>query len=231
MPYAWRLTLAGILTVMGMGCMTGKYERPREKTEWTISYRYDTDNAALPRALLVGDSICNHYQPYVASALAGAATVSFYASSKCVTDRSYPKELRLFLEESDYAVIHFNNGLHSLSTPPKEWEKALRQTFRLVRRTRPDAALIWCSSTPTRNAEQTETVKALNRIGAKVAAEFGAETNDLFALMDPCDRDQHWTDACHFTQDARKMQAEQVAAAIRAALANRDARKGKGERP
>jgi hypothetical protein len=42
--------------------------------------------------------------------------------------------------------------------------------------------------------------------------------DDLFALMDPLDRNVFWVDTYHYIEDAKKMQAKQVADYVRAAL-------------
>ena len=194
------------------------YERPREAVEWTTTYVYNAPEKGLPRILLVGDSICRGYEKFVRNDLAGAAFLSSYATSKCVTDRSFLRELSFILGEYDYDVVHFNNGVHCLNTPPEEWEKSLRAAFDLVRKEKPGARIIWCSSTPLKDAESTAIVRVLNEIGEKVAKEYGLPVTDLFSLMDPLDRNEHWTDKYHFKTDAKSQQGQQVVASIRATL-------------
>jgi hypothetical protein len=211
------IPLVGAL-LLGMAAQEEAYRHPKEATEWIVSYHYNANESALPRVLLIGDSICNQYNEYVHGELTGTAYVSFFATSKCCTDRTYLDALRFVLNESDYAVIHFNNGLHSLDTPPDEWEKGLRGAFKLIREMKPTAKVVWCSSTPVKDAADTEKVVVLNKIGEKVAEEFGAPTDDLFELMNPLDRAKYWQDKFHFNDDAKKMQAKQVAATVRTAL-------------
>ena len=129
--------------VAGVCCATGllsaqeqpktRVEHPRESTEWIVSYAYNASDAKLPRVLLVGDSICNGYNKEVCEELAGTAYVTFFATSKCVCDKSYLRSLALFLDESDYAVVHFNNGLHSLSSDRQDWELCLRVAIKLIK--------------------------------------------------------------------------------------------------
>ncbi|MCX6994024.1 MAG: SGNH/GDSL hydrolase family protein [Kiritimatiellaeota bacterium] len=209
---AWLFILMGGIAIMTAGA------RQRESTEWVNITSYNANDNKLPRVLLVGDSICNQYQSFAKDELAGNAYVSFYATSKCVTDRSYLKELSYILEEYDYTVIHFNNGLHSLTTDPAEWEAGLRAAFKLLKEKGGNAKIIWVSSTPLKDPALTEKAKALNAIGARLAAENGFPVNDLFALMDPLDRSIYWADTYHFTNDGKKMQAKKVAAIIRAVL-------------
>ena len=190
----------------------------REGTEWMTSYAYNANNTSLPRVLLVGDSICNGYQTFVRDELAGTANVSFYATSKCVTDATYLKALSFMLEEYDYKVVHFNNGLHSLSTDRKAWESGLVAALNLIKEKGKGAKIIWATSTPLKSPDLTAEAKELNLIADRVMQVNNIPIDDLFALMDPLDRNIFWTDTYHYREDARKMQAKQVADSVRMAL-------------
>lgn len=198
-------------------------ERAREATEWDTAYWYNATDNKLPRILLLGDSICNGYQSSVRDALAGVAYVSFWATSKCTSDRSYLKQLAYILEEYDYSVIHFNNGLHSLTSDRVEWETGLRNALKLIKEKGKGAKVIWATSTPLKDPALTEKARELNTIAARVMKEEGIPTNDLFALMDPLDRNKIWTDTYHYNADGRKLQATQVSEHIRAVLGGKTA--------
>lgn len=193
-------------------------EHPREGTEWIVSYAYNASDNKLPRVLLVGDSICNGYSKEVCDDLAGTAYVTFFATSKCVCDKSYLRSLALFLDEYDYAAVHFNNGLHSLSSDRQDWETCLRAAVKLIKAKGKGAKIIWASSTPLKDPALTAKAKELNAIAARVMADEGVPTNDLFALMDPLDRATQWSDTYHFKGEAKKLQAKAVGDSIRKAL-------------
>lgn len=193
-------------------------KKQREATEWVVSYWYNADNSNLPRILLIGDSICNGYQEMVNKELDGTVYTSFYASSKCITDHTYLSQLAFMLDEYDYAVIHFNNGLHSLNTRPAEWKAGLQTAVKLIKEKSKGAKIIWASSTPLKNPDITAKVEALNEIAEKVMKENDIPTNDLFALMDVMDRNKFWIDKFHFTDNAKEIQAKQVSDFIRKAL-------------
>jgi len=193
-------------------------EHPREATEWIVSYAYNATDTHLPRVLLIGDSICNGYNKEVCQELAGTANVTFFATSKCVCDKSYLRSLAFFLDEYDYAVIHFNNGLHSLSSNRQDWEACLRASIRLIKEKGKGAKIFWASSTPLKDPKLTEKARELNAIAARVMTEAGIPTNDLFALMDPLDRETHWSDTFHFKGEAKKLQAKAVGDCVRKAL-------------
>ena len=169
-------------------CPVFENVRGHENVEWQIAYAFHlTDGKKnLPRVLLVGDSICN-----------------------------YMKFLSLYLDEAKYDVVHFNNGLHSLQTPTEAYAKCVRSAMELIRSKQPQAKIVWCSSTPLKDADKTAKAKELNEAAAKVVAEIGGiETNDLFALLDPLDRDTNWRDVFHHKKETCNMEARQVADAV-----------------
>ena len=195
-----------------------RVERQREAIEWSMTYWYNATDTQLPRILLIGDSICNGYHGFVRDELDGTAYTSFWASSRCVTDRSYIKELTYLLDEYAYAVIHFNNGLHSLDTDRATWEAALDDVIAVLKAKGRGAKLVWASSTPLTDPALTAKARELNAIAARVMAKHGIPTNDLFALVAPMGKEQ-WSDVFHYHEPAKRLQAKQVAAAVRAQLA------------
>ena len=200
-------------------CPVSTNMRGHENTEWSIYYGFHlTDaNRGLPRVLLVGDSICNGYQRDVAQILAGKMNVSYWVSSYCVTSPGYLKRLALCLDEAKYDVVHFNNGLHSLGTPTDDWAKGLEAALNLIRARQPSARIIWTTSTPLKDAKRTEKARALNAAAADIVKRLGnIATDDLFALLDPLDREQNWSDTYHHKPPVRKKEADQVAASVMA---------------
>ena len=206
-----------LLSSLVLSLAAGAAERQREGTEWSVTYAFDANQTKLPRVLLIGDSICNGYNGLVKDELAGAAYTSFWATSKCASDRSYLKELSFILAEYDYAVIHFNNGLHSLDTDRAAWEASLREVVRTLKEKGRGAKLVWASSTPLKDPALTAKAKELNAIAARLMQESGIPTDDLFGLMDPQDR-ALWSDTFHYHEAGRRLQAKQVADSVRPLL-------------
>ena len=194
---------------------TGLSAKPREKYEWSRMWWNEANDESLPRVLLIGDSITEGYQGFVAEELRDVAHVGYWTSSKCVSDRSYLALLRYVLDEYPYAVIHFNNGLHSLDADRGEWVEGLRGAFRLLRERRNGAQVIWGTSTPLRPMELTAISAELNALAAPLVSEMGWPTDDLFGLMNHDDRATEWSDDFPFHEAARRRQAKQVADMIR----------------
>lgn len=202
-------------------CPVSENVRGHENVEWSRAYAYGLTDATkdLPRVLLVGDSICNGYQERVRELLKGKMNVSYWISSYCVTSPAYLPLLSVYLDEAKYDVIHFNNGLHSLGTPTAAYKNGVRTAIELIRRRQPQAKTVWCSSTPLKDAEKTAKCRELNAAAAQVVAELGGiATNDLFALLDPLDREENWSDVYHHKPPLRAKEAEHVAESVLSAL-------------
>ena len=101
-------------------------------------------NAALPKVLILGDSISIGYTPYVQSILKGKADVVRPLNKKggaenCQGTTRGKTELDRWLGDTKWDVIHFNFGLHDLkhvdttgknSKDPNDPQQADVKTYR-----------------------------------------------------------------------------------------------------
>ena len=184
--------------------------RVREGIEWSITDAYNATAAGFPRVLLIGDSICNGYNGKVREMLEGRVNVSFWASSKCVTDPDYFRELDFMLDAYPYDAVCFNNGLHSLSTDRTEWDAAYRAAVDFIQAKLPDAKLSLTLSTPLKDVKLTAVSASLNETVVRLAQEKKLPVIDLFAAMDGLEREEFWSDTYHFRAPAIEMQAKVI---------------------
>lgn len=195
----------------------------REPIDWTVfrAYHRADAKADLPRVLLIGDSICNGYEGAVAKRLEGVANVTFLATAKACTSRGYFTLLETALDLEEYAVVHFNTGLHGGSGPLHEWGFALDRAMALIERKAPRARRVWVSSTPQRNLGTSGRIAARNEVARDIAKRRGWRENDLFALMDSHveDRAAIWGDMLHFSGAGVAIQADRIAQIVREELA------------
>ena len=197
--------------------------RKHENVEWSVSYAYHLSDASkdLPRIFLVGDSICKGYQDKVRKKLEGSAAVTYWASSYCVTSSNFLRFLEVYLDEAEYAVVHFNNGLHSLRSDIVDYTNMLSAAFSLIKNKCPRAKIVWASSTPLNTDDTTNSAKviALNAAADKLVSGIsGVATNDLFALMNPLDRFTYWNDVCHYKDVGYELLASQVVEKVAAEM-------------
>jgi len=186
-----------------------------------------TDDPALPRVLLIGDSISIGYTPAVREALSGKANVH-RAPTNCGPTIRGLESLDEWLGDGRWDVIHFNWGLHDLKfmddgkrqVPLDEYEKNLNEL--VVRLKKTGAKLIWCSTTPVPEGcsppRTDEDVLAYNAVAKKIMEAGGIAIDDLYAFALPKLRQIQLPANVHFTPEGSAVLAEQVAQSILASL-------------
>lgn len=197
-----------------------------------------TDDPALPRVLLIGDSISIGYTVDVQKALAGKANVHRIPTNGGPTTRGL-ESLDVWLGESKWDVIHFNWGLHDLKyvdaknqlvevskgkyqVPLDEYEKNLTQIVKRLEKT--GAKLIWRNTTPVpegANGRVPGDAVKYNSVAAKIMAAHQIPTDDHYAFVKPRMEELMLPANVHFNQAGYAALGNQAAAAIEQALATK----------
>lgn len=198
----------------------------REKIEWLDLWQPDSDRVelAIPRVLLIGDSISVGYGSIVDQQLAGRASVSRLSTSRFIADPVFGDELLLVLRRTKFAMIHFNNGLHGFENSEALYAEHVSRILNKIAEIQPQAKMILATSTPQRDPEnrmafhsRAERIQQRNQILCAAAAERALPINDLYALV--LEHPEYYVpDAIHFNETGRKVQGRVVAKAIEAML-------------
>lgn len=192
------------------------------------------DVPGLPRVLLIGDSISMGYTVDVRELLKGKANVHRIPANGGPTTNGL-KNIKTWLGDSKWDVIHFNWGLHDLKyiqddpskrADPKapgahpqvvlaDYEKNLAELVKTMQAT--GAKLIWCNTTPVPAGSdgrvEGDELK-YNEAAARVMKAANIPTNDLraHALAKP---DAQLPDGnVHYSPEGSRYLAEKVAAVI-----------------
>lgn len=197
------------------------------------------DVPGLPRVLLIGDSISMGYTVPVRELLKGKANLHRIPANGGPTTNGL-KNLKAWLGDSKWDVIHFNWGLHDLKyivddpskradpkapgahvqVPLADYEKNLRELAAQLKAT--GAKLIWCSTTPVIEGSEGRIARdevRYNEAAARVMKEAGIPTDDLWTHANAKLKEIQLPNGnVHFTDDGSKYLAEKVAAEILAAL-------------
>lgn len=191
------------------------------------------DEPALPRVLLIGDSISMGYHGATVAALKGKAHVQRPKTNCGPTTRGL-QQLGEWLGQGNWDVIHFNWGLHDLKyidqrgqmdlkgkqqVPPAEYEKNLQELVRRLKTT--GAVLIFATTTPVPKGAGGRIpgdAAAYNKIALKVMKENGVSVDDLYALAAPQLEKIQRPANVHFTPEGSKVLAAQVADSVLNAL-------------
>ena len=188
------------------------------------------DDPALPRVLLIGDSISIGYTLPTRALLAGKANVHRPATNCGNTTRCL-RCIDEWLGNEHWDVIHFNFGIHDIKcpkrdgvnkTPVDQYKKNLQQIVARLKKT--GATLIWCSTTQSPEpvcGAPAEDFVTYNAAAKEVMEENGIQINDLYAFSLPRLKEIQIPVNSHFHAKGSKVLAGQVAASIRAALGRR----------
>ena len=200
------------------------------------AFSFVEEDPALPRVLLIGDSISIGYTPAVRELFAGKANVLRIPENGGPTTKGLEK-LKAWLGAGKWDVIHFNWGLHDLKrlidgkkdvrgewqVSPEDYERNLDKLVGRLKAT--GAKLIWAATTPVPEGAagriQGEALEA-NAIAAKVMKKYGVPINDLYAHVAPHLAEYQRPKDVHFTPEGSAFLAKHVAAAILEALGDND---------
>ena len=195
-----------------------------EEYEWSNSWWDCANDAALPRVLLIGDSISCGYGPVVTKLLEGHVHVDRLGTSRSINDPVLLKETTIMLGEYRYTAIHFNNGLHGSHLSGPAYAAALREYVQLLQRQGCGAKLIWGASTPITNpgdaktlAENNSVVTTRNALAAAIMNETSIPVNDLYqAVVGKVELRS--PDGYHYNADGYSLLGQVVADALKPAL-------------
>jgi hypothetical protein len=195
-------------------------EVKRENIEWLDVWLPNSNDHALPRVLLMGDSITRGYYSKVEANLKGRAYVGRLTTSKSLGDPALLDEVALVLRQIKFDVIHFNNGLHGRAYTEEEYAAAFPDLIATLRRHAPGARLIWATTTDVRVARNVEQVDPMtarvlrrNELTAAMAKREKIPINDLLAVIKD-HPEYHAQDGVHFNETGSELLARQVAAEV-----------------
>jgi lysophospholipase L1-like esterase len=162
----------------------------------------ETKEVALPKVLIIGDSISMGFTPHVSRQLEEKAAVTHNRGNAKHTSEGLAK-LDQWIGKTDWDVIHFNWGLWdlcyrhpeskvqghrdkvngTLTTTLEQYEKNLEQLVSRLENT--NAKLIWANTTVVPEGEagrvQGDDVK-YNEVAARIMKNHGIIINDLHSL-------------------------------------------------
>ncbi len=181
------------------------------------------DDPALPRVLLIGDSVSRGYTAAVRKALAGKANVH-RAPANCGPTASGIKNIDAWLADhpggGKWDVIHFNFGIHDRGTPVADYTARLEQLVQRMKQT--NAKVIWASTTPIPdNPERKQTAASIverNAAAAEVMQKHGVAVDDLFGFITPRLAEMQRPKDVHFKDEGYDMLGQKVAESVADAL-------------
>jgi len=212
--------------------------KPSAKRPPNPAFAKVQDVPGLPRVLLIGDSISIGYTVAVQELLKGKANVHRIPTNGGPSSNGVAN-IKEWLGDSKWDVIHFNFGLHDLvymgpdgarlvepslpgakhQVPLPDYEKNLTAIVQQLQAT--GAKVIWCNTTPvpegTKGRIADESIQ-FNEVAAKVMQAANVPTNDLHRHAKAKLTEVQLPANVHFTPEGSKYLAEKVAAEIQKLL-------------
>lgn len=180
-------------------------------------WAYVKDDPALPRVLIIGDSISRSYTAPVRVLLAGKANV-YRAPANCGKTDNFFKFGEIWLNQNGndrWDVIVFNFGIHDRGKAPELYASNLREIYHRLKASR--ATVLWVETTPFAQAEDApgaDRSPPLNATGNSIAGEEGTEVIHLHDLMQPELASLQSKDRTHFNEEGQHRMGAAVAAAV-----------------
>lgn len=183
-----------------------------EEYEWT-DFWWDNRDAGEKTVLLVGDSQTRGLRPYFAQP---QLRTDMFATSKCVDNPDYLRELKYVLEGYRYDYICFSHGLHGWHLGLEDYAEKCGEVLDLLVRTGAEIIVESCLpvALPGDKYILDETrngiINERNRVLKKLAAEKGFAYIDLYgAVVNMADiRDR---DGMHYNEKGYRLLAQKLA--------------------
>lgn len=223
---------------------TSKKKRVSKKLKANHPFIQVEDDPKLPRVLLIGDSISMGYTWPVREYLKGKANVHRPAMNCGPTTRGVAN-MKKWLGDKKWDVIHFNFGLHDLKyadkngklvrtggsqyVPKEEYAKNLDHVIHLLQET--GATLIWCTTTPVpegSGGRKHGDAAKYNEVAAGVLEyKLGEDRiiNDLYTFANARLSKIQRSKNVHFTGHGSKVLGKEVASIIAKHLPEMDPKK------
>ena len=212
--------------------LTFSFSSLRGEDPFTNPFDNPVDNSALPRVLIIGDSISIGYTPRVRKLLKGKANVH-RPKTNCRWSAYGNEKILDWIGNSKWDLIHFNFGLwdwygwkqHNKSTP-ESYAKNLEGVVEKLKST--GAKLVFAVTTPpcigpekkVQFIVSDERAESFNRSALAVMKKNNVIINDLYSLIGN-NRKQYQRDEndVHYNDAGRDLLAKEVAKVINKELA------------
>ena len=204
---------AGLKSKEGIAMMS----KPRRETpEWCNIWVTNANKNDMPRVLMIGDSITQAYYPGVEERLQGKACCARLTTSASVCDPAFCEQLESVLNQYDFQIIHFNNGLHGMDYNEREYRIGFNILVERLQTLQPKAILICALSTPFKPdgsmASYNIRVDERNSIVSEITKNAKISINDIHKPMQG--HPEYYSDPVHYKDDAVGIQVEQTAGII-----------------
>jgi lysophospholipase L1-like esterase len=184
----------------------------------STAWDFVKDDPALPRVLLIGDSISRGYTLAVRKQLAGKANVH-RAPTNCGSSVNGIEKLDIWLGQGKWDVIHFNFGIHDVqkSIPMDTYLKNLELIVGRLKAT--GAKVVFATTTPiqedlTKKQNPATAVIERNQAATEIMKKNQVPVDDLFTAITPKLAEYQNVKDVHFKEEGYDYLGKAVAESI-----------------
>ena len=190
----------------------------KEQFEWINSWCDEADKTDKPRVLLVGDSITYGYQKIVRELLRDFCYVDVLATSYAIDNKLYPTFVEDFAKNSEYAVVHFNHGLHGVHMCPRTYKSKIKNLLlRLGERSKiilADTTVVYKAGNRRLDPVWRKRVGERNDVVAELVTELGCAWDSLYEVSLRIPVEDRAADGVHYEVGGYELLADSVAKSI-----------------
>ena len=222
-----KINLALIMCLLSFS-LSHLHAQKAKKTPFNHAFTNPVDQDALPRVLIIGDSISIGYTPRVRLLLEGKANVH-RPTTNCRWSAFGDREIEKWLGKSEWDLIHFNFGLwdwygwaQKVKSTPESYAASLDSIITKIKM-KSKAKIIFAMTTPpcigperkVKFVVSEERALAFNDAARRVMKKHGVQINDLYQVIGQ-DRakSQRGENDVHYNEEGRDLLAAQVAKII-----------------
>ncbi len=194
----------------------------KETFEWAQSWCDHADKTDKPRILLVGDSITRGYEGIVRELMKDVAYVDYLATSYAADNRLFSTMVEGFCKNSDYALVHFNHGLHGFHMSPRTYKSKIKNLLlRIgvnVKLVLAETTVVYREGNKRIHTEWKKRISERNEILGELATELDAELDRLFSVSERIPKEERHADGTHYAQGGYERLANAVADCVKKSL-------------
>ncbi len=194
----------------------------KERWEWLRSWCDETNLNDLPRVLLIGDSITEGYQGKVREMLRGICYVDYVATSYAIDSKMYNELIKNYVQDSDYAVIHFNHGLHGFHMSARTYKSRMKKLLpKLEKKGKlilANTTVVYTQENKRLHTKDMKRVKERNLVVDELATQYGYPIDDLYTVSMEMSKEARLKDGVHYLDDGYEILATSVVESIKNAL-------------
>lgn len=192
----------------------------KEYYEWIHSWCDATTENDLPRVLLVGDSITHAYNGKVREMLKGVCYVDYIATSYAIDTKIYNTIVESFAKDSNYALIHFNHGLHGIHMSKKTYKSRMKKLLTRLggKISVVTSTVVYKAGNKTLHTKWKHRLEERNSAVKELASELGLGLDDLFEVSLTVPKDLRAPDGVHYQDGGSEILAKAVVENIKSML-------------